>query len=161
MAAANRRANGPAADRGFRAAAGPGTSGPGTGTLHSYAQRQALQFDSVSGKWLQPTGDADILYAPTDSCSYAGGGTFWYDRNLNGAIDEASSDLEVTSPDLMGTGSYASIEARIAASGFTKPAFFGSGGDQPRSDGHRELCLDRGAHRSQRLHQARLLRIWR
>ncbi len=95
----------------------------GTKTLQPMAQRQALVYDSVTEKWTQPTGDSDILYAPTDSCTYAGGGGFWYDRNLNGLVDEGASDIDVAAADLMDKGSYASLEARIQATGYSKPAF--------------------------------------
>lgn len=106
--------------------AGPGTGGPGKGTLQPYAQWQQLEFDSASGMWVQPTGQADILYAPTDSCTYTvanDGAGFWYDRDLDTTQNETLSDIEVATADLMGKGSYATIEDRIVASGFSKPSY--------------------------------------
>ncbi len=105
-------------------------AGPGnTSTLPSYAQRQALSYNTSTFLWAQPTGDADILYAPTNDCTYDGTGSFWYDRNLNTSNDEAASDINVfasgSTPllDLMGPGVSVDIPTEIARRGFTKPAF--------------------------------------
>lgn len=92
--------------------------------LHKeYAQRQFVRFNATSNLWEQPTGGSDIRYAPTDACTYAGTGTFWYDRDLNGAVNETSSDVNVSTPDLMGLSTAATIADAIAARGYTIPSF--------------------------------------
>ena len=111
--------------------AAPGSSK----TLQPYVQRQFVSWDESSEQWQTPAGGSDILYAPTNNCQYDGTGTFWYDRNLNSAVDESISDLEVhsagsgSSPkiDLMDTNYggtvYPNIAAVVAARGYTAPAF--------------------------------------
>lgn len=102
-----------------------------THTLQSYAQRQFISYDAASYLWTQPTGGSDILYAPTNDCTYDGSGTFWYDRNLNTAIDEGSTDLIVGAVgsaltpelDLMQKGTSADIPTKIASRGYVKPSF--------------------------------------
>lgn len=107
--------------------AAPGSSH----TLQDYAQRQFIEYNSTSFLWEQPSGGSDILYAPTNDCTYDGSSSFWYDRNLSGTIDEASSDLIVGASgsglipllDLMDSGSDPDIATRIANRGYTKPSF--------------------------------------
>ena len=102
-----------------------------THTLQSYAQRQFISYDATTYHWTQPTGGSDILYAPTNDCTYDGSGTFWYDRNLNTANDEGSTDLVVGAVgsgippelDLMQKGTSADIPTKIASRGYVKPAF--------------------------------------
>jgi len=95
---------------------------PGTSlTMHDYAQRQFLEFDTTTGLFTQPVGGSDILYAPTNSCEYDGSGTFWYDRNLNGAQDETAADLIVSPVDLLTPATGQTVPEAIAARGYDLP----------------------------------------
>ncbi len=108
---------------GFNCAwAAPKPSSP-VGLHKEYAQRQFINYNSSTGKWETPTAGANIRYAPTDACTYSGSSSFWYDRNLNGSNDETAADLTVTTPDLMGLGSSATIADAITARGYSIPAF--------------------------------------
>lgn len=57
-------------------------------TPQDYAQRQHLSLNSTAGVY-EPSNDAasNITYAPTNSCTYDGTGTFDYDRDLDGVLD--------------------------------------------------------------------------
>ncbi len=101
--------------------AGPKPASP-IGLHPEYAQRQFIAYDSSTGKWSQPTGGSDIRYAPADTCTYTGS-TFWYDRNLSGTNDETASDITVSTPDLMGLSTAATIAEAIAARGYSIPGF--------------------------------------
>ncbi len=102
-----------------------------TKTMQTYAQRQAVVYSTTTFLWSQPTGGSDILYAPTNSCTYDGSDSFWYDRDLNTSTNEASEDLIVGASgsgltpllDLMGPGTSADMPAKIASLGFVKPGF--------------------------------------
>ncbi len=63
----------------------------------TYAQRQFVTLNSTTGI-VEATG-SDITYAPTNSCTYDGSGTFAYDRDLDGDLtDETAATNVVTSP---------------------------------------------------------------
>jgi hypothetical protein len=108
----------------------------GPGNSHSYqpyAQRQSLKWNSTLSIWEVPTGGADIRYAPTNSCQYAGGASFWYDRDLTNDPTTASSsqaDLVVdptnsTYPfDLKGKGTSLTLSDMMAARGYSLPSNF-------------------------------------
>ncbi|MFC4158561.1 hypothetical protein [Chitinimonas lacunae] len=101
--------------------AGPKPASP-VGLHKEYAQRQFLRYNASSGKWEQPSGGANIRYAPTDACTNTSG-SFWYDRNLDNLNNETSTDLLVSTPDLFGLGSSSTIAEAIAARGYVIPAF--------------------------------------
>ncbi len=102
-------------------------AGPGNKSIQPYAQRQFVRFNSSTGLFEQPVGGSDILYAPTEDCSYDGTGTFWYDRNLDSVANEGSADLEVNPPDLLeafdgsDADSVPTVEEAIANRGYTLP----------------------------------------
>ena len=84
-------------------------AGPGNDhTLQDYAQRQHFTYNETSGLF-EPTNEAasDIIYAPTNSCTYDGSGTFVYDSNIDGDLADETSDTvnvgagEVLELDLM------------------------------------------------------------
>lgn len=105
--------------------AGPGSSH----ALQDYFQRQFVAFNDALGKW-EPAGGAasssNITYAPTNSCAYAGGGTFVYDRNANGSLaDEvvgAATVLDLHNK-TFGATTYATIPLAIAGRGMVVPSF--------------------------------------
>ncbi len=69
-------------------------AGPGNNhTLLQYAQRQHLTQNLSSG-WFEPSNSAasDITYAPTNSCTYDGSGSFLYDRDLDNELTDETSD---------------------------------------------------------------------
>lgn len=74
-------------------------AGPGNDhTLLERAQRQSLIFDSASDLFVVPEGGSDITYAPTVACTYNSdaGGSFLYDRNLDGTLaDESAESVDV------------------------------------------------------------------
>ncbi len=72
--------------------AGPGSSGG----MQAYAQRQFVTFNTGTGQFYVPAGGSDIRYAPTNNCQYDGTGSFWYDRDLDGMVNETAADLAVT-----------------------------------------------------------------
>lgn len=100
-----------------------------THALQPYAQRQFVEYNTTSFLWEQPAGGSDILYAPTNDCTYDGTGSFWYDRNLDTLVNEGPSEVNVfasgSSPllDLMTAGSLPDIPSKIASRGYVKPAF--------------------------------------
>lgn len=111
--------------------AGPGS----THTLHTYAQRQFIQYNAATSKFDVPGGGSDIVYAPTNSCTYEAAG-FWYDRDLDTANDETDAQIQVYASgapdgymnlDLMeavdtdGDGT-ATVGEKIAQRGFNQPA---------------------------------------
>lgn len=91
----------------------------------SYAQRQAIQYNSTTSKWESTTGGSNIRYAPTNSCTYSGTG-FWYDRDLSQANNESTSDIQVlgTESDFLWkpSGSTTVTDA-IKARGMVFPSF--------------------------------------
>ncbi len=108
--------------------AGPGASG----TLHTdRAQRQSVVFDTTAGIFKVPTGGSDIVYAPVNSCSYDGSGTFLYDRDLDGDLtDESADTASVSDPvsftlqlDLMGLNGAADIAEAIQNQGYAAPVY--------------------------------------
>ncbi|MBI5642236.1 MAG: hypothetical protein HY954_02040 [Deltaproteobacteria bacterium] len=74
-------------------------AGPGnTHAISKYAQRQNVTLNTVTGL-VEPTNSAasDIIYAPTNACTYDGSGTFRYDRDLDGDYtDETAATNVVT-----------------------------------------------------------------
>ncbi|QQR89593.1 MAG: hypothetical protein IPJ88_15570 [Myxococcales bacterium] len=95
-------------------------AGPGSNhSLQDYAQRQFVEFDAAAGIFVQPEGGSDILYAPTNSCSYDGNGNFLYDTNADGSLDD-ETHAAVTA-DLFTPGSGQSITEAIAARGYDLP----------------------------------------
>lgn len=74
-------------------------AGPGADhTLQDYAQRQHLSLDESGIYTVADNGSSsNITYAPTNSCTYDGSGSFTYDRDLDGDLtDENSTTLTVT-----------------------------------------------------------------
>jgi len=75
-------------------------AGPGSDhTLRDYAQRQHITLSDTSGLY-EPSNDngsaSNITYAPTVDCTYTGGGTFSYDRDLDGDLaDETTETVNV------------------------------------------------------------------
>lgn len=106
--------------------AGPGNSH----ALQPYAQRQHMTKDVTSGFYV-PTneGASDITYAPTNPCTYDGSGTFRYDRDLDGALDDEDATTVNVGPgealelDLMGQGQSDTLWEAIRARGFDLPAY--------------------------------------
>lgn len=112
--------------------AGPG----GTGTLLEKAQRQFIS-KGTTGFYEPVTGGSNLTYAPTNSCFYSGG-SFQYDRDLNGTLDSADIVKVVASPAdateikyqlfpytglyFTDTTTYPDIESIITARGFSLPA---------------------------------------
>jgi hypothetical protein len=73
-------------------------SGPGnnhtTNFFDSLAQKQLLQFDETTKRFLV-TGE-NLIYAPTNSCTYDGSGTFLYDRDLDqDLLNETAATVNV------------------------------------------------------------------
>lgn len=106
--------------------AGPGSSH----TLQDYFQRQFVTFNDTSGKWEAGAGGAvsssNITYAPTNSCAYAGGGTFNYDKNANATLadDTAGSATVLDMKNkTFGATTYATIPLAIAGRGMVVPSF--------------------------------------
>ncbi len=65
--------------------------------VSTYAQRQFVTLNSTTGI-VEATG-SDIAYAPTNSCTYDGSGSFVYDRDVDGDLtDETASTIVVTDP---------------------------------------------------------------
>ncbi len=90
-------------------------------TLLEYAQRQAFAFNTTTGLFELLSGAANdaIGYAPTNSCTYDGLGTFKFDTNaVNGLADEVSN---VAVDNNLADGTATSIEAVIGAE-ITVPA---------------------------------------
>jgi hypothetical protein len=106
--------------------AGPGNSH----TLQDYFQRQFVAFNDTSGKWEAGAGGAasssNITYAPTNSCAYAGGGTFIYDKNANASLADdtvgAATVLDLKNK-TFGATTYATIPLAIAGRGMVVPSF--------------------------------------
>lgn len=106
----------------------------GPGNSHSkldYAQRQHITYNSSTGQF-EPSnsGASDITYAPTDSCLYDGTGSFAYDRNQDGLLNDDISQLMVTDPatsglglDLMDKMSYSDITESIDNRGYDAPNY--------------------------------------
>jgi hypothetical protein len=112
-------------------------AGPGyTHTMSDYVQRQHVTLNAVTGV-VEPTNSAasDITYAPTNSCTYDGSGTFKYDRDMDGDLtDETAATNVVTDPattglefdlyeaqDVNGDGNATVCEA-MQARGYSAPA---------------------------------------
>lgn len=57
-------------------------------TLQPFAQRQFFSLNETTGLFTTPTGGNDIQYAPTNSCSYDGSGSFVYDTDLDGDLSD-------------------------------------------------------------------------
>ncbi|MDP7039162.1 MAG: hypothetical protein QGI45_08395 [Myxococcota bacterium] len=79
-------------------------AGPGQNQTHvtTHAQRQFISYNSSTGLFDVPSAGSNITYAPTNSCSYDGSGSFVFDTDADGDLgDEAggavASDL-YTSP---------------------------------------------------------------
>ena len=79
-------------------------AGPGQNQTHvtTHAQRQFVAYNSSTGLFDVSSGGSNIAYAPTNSCSYDGSGSFVFDTDADGDLsDEAggavASDL-YTSP---------------------------------------------------------------
>lgn len=105
--------------------AGPGNSH----TLQDYFQRQFVTFNDTSGKWEAGASGApsssNITFAPTNSCAYAGGGTFHYDKNANGSLDDTAGSATVLDMKnrTFGATTYATIPLAIAGRGMVVPSF--------------------------------------
>lgn len=106
--------------------AGPGNSH----TLQDYFQRQFVAFNDTSGKWEAGASGAssssNITFAPTNSCAYAGGGTFNYDKNANASLadDTAGSATVLDMKNkTFGATTYATIPLAIAGRGMVVPSF--------------------------------------
>jgi hypothetical protein len=110
--------------------AGPGSSH----TLKDYFQRQNVTFNDTTGKWrpsLEASSSSNITYAPTNSCTSAGG-AFYYDKNA-GSVTPASlaDELAAANPavtvDLadrvFGATTYATIPLAIAGRGVVVPGY--------------------------------------
>ena len=99
--------------------AGPGNTKT---VLTQYAQRQKVAYNSTSYKW-EPSASS-IRYAPVNTCLYDGSKSFWYDRNLDTIVNEASADQIVagSESDFI-YKSAGAVTADIAATGFTSPGF--------------------------------------
>ena len=70
--------------------------------MTTHAQRQFVAYNSSTGLFDVSSGGSNIAYAPTNSCSYDGSGSFVFDTDADGDLsDEAggavASDL-YTSP---------------------------------------------------------------
>lgn len=99
--------------------AGPGNSH----TLKDFYQRQNISFNDTTGKWglsLGAASSSNITYAPTNTCINTGS-TFLYDRNLNSVLGDDT--VTVTTPDLQGKGTSATIPLAITARGMVTPSF--------------------------------------
>lgn len=68
--------------------------------LQPYGQRQFFSLDESTGVFETPSGGSDITYAPTNSCSYDGSGSFIYDTDLDGDLSDESASGAI-SPDLL------------------------------------------------------------
>jgi hypothetical protein len=73
-------------------------AGPGNDhTLQDYAQRQHITLNTVTNQY-EPSNSAasDITYAPTNSCTYDGSGSYLYDRDLDDDLtDETAATVNV------------------------------------------------------------------
>ncbi len=117
-------------------------AGPGSGhTVHQYAQRQHMTFNS-SSQVFEPSNVAasDITYAPNDSCTYTGSGlnAFRYDRDIDrdltdetdataqvypsGTAPSGSLEFDLMDVDYAGTV-YATVMDVILARGYTAPTY--------------------------------------
>ena len=89
-------------------------AGPGNDhTLQQYAQRQFVTYNSSTELFDVPAGGSDILYAPTNNCTYDGSGTFWYDRDLN-TVNDATDQVEIHE---VGSGNTPEIDMMAPGSG--------------------------------------------
>lgn len=71
-------------------------AGPGSSQVEQeYAQHQYFRYDNTSDKFEAVSDESDITYAPTNSCMYDGSGSFQYDRNLNGILDDSNTDIAI------------------------------------------------------------------
>ncbi|TPE47092.1 hypothetical protein FJM67_15220 [Maribrevibacterium harenarium] len=110
-------------------------AGPGNNhTLHNYAQRQFLTYDSTDKRYeLSSSASSNITYAPVDSCSYTAGSGFKYDTdidvtngqpNSDALDDETDSTVNVDLMDLVSGGTtYTDIMSVIKGRGFDKPSY--------------------------------------
>ncbi len=96
-------------------------------TLQDYFQRQHITYNDTTGLW-EPTNNAasssNITYAPVNSCAYAGGTAFIYDKNGNGstADDTAGSATVLDLADkTYGGTTYATVALAIRSRGMTMP----------------------------------------
>ncbi|MFK7858805.1 MAG: hypothetical protein AB8B64_08290 [Granulosicoccus sp.] len=109
-------------------------AGPGNDhNLIEKAQRQSLVYDSATDLFIVPEGGSNITYAPTVACTYNTdeGGSFLYDRNLDGTlVDESSDSVDVgageqllfdLAPPDSSTYFELDIEEVIQLRGFVKP----------------------------------------
>ncbi len=110
-------------------------AGPGNNhDLRAYAQRQFIRYNDASGVFEPVSGGSDITYAPTNACTYEGGGSFDYDRDLDGTLGEGDT-VNVVKSRAAGTGeldfdlfpaadsTYSSmtLPEAMAARGYTAP----------------------------------------
>jgi hypothetical protein len=70
--------------------AGPGNSH----ALIDQVQRQSLSFNADAGRFEVGSSGSDISYAPVNACQYDSdsGGSFAYDRNLDGDLSDESAE---------------------------------------------------------------------
>ncbi|WCN11835.1 hypothetical protein GV054_01765 [Marinomonas mediterranea] len=118
-------------------------AGPGTHTLHAYAQRQFLSYSSSSNQYeLSSSASSNIRYAPTTSCLYeteVTGNEFRYDRDIDSVLTDETdvtalvyssgsaptgyNDLDLMSPTI-GSTTYTSImDAIVNGRHFSKPTY--------------------------------------
>lgn len=95
-------------------------------TLQDFGQRQFFSLNETTFVFETPTGGEDINYAPTNSCSYDGSGTFTYDTDLDGDLSDESASAAI-SADLMSASDTdsdgtATMAEAIAARGYTLPS---------------------------------------
>ena len=70
-------------------------AGPGNNhTLLNMAQRQSLIYSAATDQFVVSDGGSNITYAPTVACVYSSdeGGSFLYDRDLDGELGDESAD---------------------------------------------------------------------
>ena len=100
--------------------AGPGSEDHAT-ALKEYAQKQEVSYNATTGHF--DSDNASITYAPTNSGTYDGSGSFTYDSTGDGSADTDDAtaiaiDLAAGTDD--GTGTL-TIEKTIADAGITIP----------------------------------------
>lgn len=100
-------------------------SGPNADhTLQALAQAQSVSYDSTSGTFTST--DADITYAPTNSCEHVADGSFIVDRDLDNDLTDEDPTQDLLedlfdAEDTDGDGTVNTIAETIEAEGFTPP----------------------------------------
>ena len=101
-------------------------AGPnGDHTLKDYFQRQFISYNDTTGLWESAASASNITYAPVNSCAYAGGTSFIYDKNGNYDLSDdtagAATVLDLADK-TFGTTTYASVPLAIQGRGMTLPS---------------------------------------